>query len=118
GHTVVDHAHADRAHGPANTTRAHAEPSSKEFLSQADKYRVGSGVVRDESKAPELYRKAANMGNAEAQTRIAEALIDGRAARRDPAGSRVWLENAARQGNARAECDLGVMLTAGLDIAQ
>ncbi len=128
GHTVVDrahvdrahvdHAHVDRAHGPANTTGAHAEPSAKEFLSQADKYRVGSGVVRDEGKAAELYRKAADMGNAEAQTRFAEALFDGRGVARDPAGSQAWLEKAARQGNARAECDLGVMLTSGLDIAQ
>jgi TPR repeat protein len=113
GHRVVD-----RAHGPANTTRVHAETSAKEFLSQADKYRVGSGVVRNEGKAAELYRKAADMGNAEAQTRFAEALFDGRGVARDPAGSRAWLEKASRQGNARAECDLGVMLTNGLDIAQ
>jgi hypothetical protein len=113
GHTV-----ADRAHGPVNTTRTHAETSAKEFLSQANKYRAGSGVVRNESKAAELYHKAADMGNAEAQTRFAEALFDGRGVARDPAGSRAWLEKAARQGNARAECDLGVMLTSGLDITQ
>src|SRR6202165_6213028 len=59
GHTVVD-----RAHGPANTTRAHAETSAKKLLSQADKYRAGSGVVRNEGKAAELYHKAAEMGNA------------------------------------------------------
>ena len=75
-------------------------------------------MVRNEGKAAELYRKAADMGNAEAQTRLAEALFDGRGVARDPAGSRAWLEKAARQGNARAECDLGVMLTNGLDIAQ
>src|SRR5260370_35824031 len=40
GHTVID-----RSQGPANTTRARAETSAKEFLSQADKYRVSSGVV-------------------------------------------------------------------------
>jgi len=97
GHTVVD-----RAHGPANTTRAHAETSAKKLLSQADKYRVGSGVGRNEGKAAELYHKAAGMGNAEAQTRFAEALFDGRGVARDPAGSRAWLEKAARQGNARA----------------
>jgi len=113
GHTVVG-----RAQGPANTTHAHAETSAKEFLSQADKYRVGSGVVLNEGKAAELYRKAADMGNAEAQTRLAEALFDGRGVARDPAGSRAWLEKAARQGHARAECDLGVILTNGLDIAQ
>src|ERR1700730_15487868 len=113
GHTVVD-----RAHGPANTTRAHAETSAKKLLSQADKYRAGSGVVRNEGKAAELYHKAAEMGTAEAQTRLGEALVDGRGLARSPAGLRGWLEKAARQGNARAECDLGVMLTSGLDTAQ
>jgi TPR repeat protein len=115
---LAGHTDVDRAHGPAKTTRAHAETSAKEFLSQADKYRVGSGVVRNEGKAAKLYRKAADMGNAEAQTRFAEALFDGRGVARDPAGSRAWLEKASRQGNARAKCDLGVMLTNGLDISQ
>src|ERR1035438_557941 len=82
GHTVVD-----RAQGPANTTRAHAETSAKEFLSQAEKYRAGSGVVRYEGKAAELFHKAADMSNAEAQTRFAEALFDGRGVARYPAGS-------------------------------
>jgi len=108
GHAIVD-----RAHGPASTTQAHVETSAKEFLSQADKYRVGN-----EGKAAKLYRKAADMGNAEAQTKFAEALFDGRGVARNPAGSRAWLEKAARQGNARAECELGVMLTSGLDIEQ
>jgi TPR repeat protein len=108
GHTV-----ADRALVPANTSRSHAETSAKEFLSQADKYRVSN-----EGKAAELYRKAANMGNAEAETRLAEALFDGRGVAHDAAGARAWLEKAARQGNARAECDLGIMLSSGLDIAE
>src|SRR5712691_9029198 len=113
GHTVVD-----REHGPAKPTRAQAKTSPKEFLSQAHKYRIGSGVVRNEGKAAALYRKAADMGNGEAQTRFAEALFDGRGVARYPAGSRAWLEKAARQGNARAKCNLGVMLTSGLDTAQ
>jgi TPR repeat protein len=108
GHAVVN-----LAHGRASTTQAHAETSAKEFLSQADKYRVGN-----EGKAAELYRKAADMGNVEAQTRLAEALFDGRGVAHDTAGARAWLEKAARQGNARAECDLGVILTSGLDIAK
>src|ERR1019366_8620929 len=52
------------------------------------------------------------------QTRFAEAQFDGRGVARDPAGSRAWLEKAARQGYARAECELGVTLKDGLDIAQ
>jgi TPR repeat protein len=107
-----------RAHIPANTTRPHAEMSAKEFLSQAEKYRIGSGAVRNEGRAAELYRKAADMGNAEAETRFAEALFDGRGIARYPDGSRAWLEKAVRQGNPRAECDLGVMLTEGLGTTQ
>lgn len=113
GHSAGTHAHR-----LANTPRAHPQPAAKELLSQADKYRLGSGVVRDEAKAARLYRKAAEMGNAEAETRFAEARFDGRGVARDPAESRTWLEKAARQGNARGECDLGVMLTNGLEIAQ
>src|ERR1700726_3770526 len=71
GRTVVD-----RAHGPANTTRAHAEKSAKKLPSQAVKYQAGSGVVGNRGKAADLYRKAAEMGNAEAQTRFGEALFD------------------------------------------
>jgi TPR repeat protein len=44
--------------------------------------------------------------------------FDGRGVTRDPAGSRAWVEKAARQGYARVQCDLGVMLKNGLDIAQ
>src|SRR6476660_4957303 len=38
----AEHAIVDRAHRPASTTRTQAEMSAKEFLSQADKYRVGN----------------------------------------------------------------------------
>src|ERR1700716_657461 len=62
---------ATHAHRSANTARAHTHPAAKELLSQADKYRLGSGVVRNEIKAARLYRKAAEMGNAEAETRFA-----------------------------------------------
>src|SRR5713226_6433660 len=112
------HSAGTYAHRSANTPRAHAQPSAKELLSQADKYRLGSGVVRNEAKAASLYRKAAEMGNAEAQTRFAEALFDGRGVTRDPVESRTWLERAARQRYARAECDLGVILTNGFGVAQ
>src|ERR1700730_16043123 len=112
------HLAGNPANRSANTPPAHAQPPAKDLLSQADKYRLGSGVVRNEAKAAQLYRKAADMGNAEAETRFAEALFDGRGVARDPAQSRAWLEKAARQGNARGECDLGVMLTSGLDTAQ
>ena len=106
-------------HRSANTPRTtHPQTTAKELLQQADKYRLGSGIDRDEAKAAQLYRKAAEMGNAEAQTRFAEAQFDGRGVARDPAGSRAWLEKAARQGYARAECELGVTLKDGLDIAQ
>src|SRR5882757_5716951 len=121
---VVGNAERPTAHSvaagrrSARPPRTPAQTAAQELLSQANKYRLGSGVNRDEAKAADLYRKAAEMGNAEAQTRFAEALFDGRGVTRDPVESRAWLEKAARQGYARAHCDLGVMLTNGFDIAQ
>src|SRR6266852_4006901 len=73
GHSAGTHAHRS-----ANTARAHAQPTAKELLSRADKYRLGSGVVRNEAQAGQLYRKAAEMGNADAETRFAEARVNGR----------------------------------------
>ena len=109
---------AARERRPVNPPRTRARTSVQELLSQADKYRRGSGGDGDEAKAARLYRKAAEIGNAEAQTRFAEALFDGRGVGRDPGGSRGWLEKAAHQGYARAECDLGVMLTNGFGVTQ
>jgi TPR repeat protein len=105
-------------HRPANQLHTQTQAAAKKLLQQADKYRLGSDVDRDEAKAAYLYRKAAVMGNAEAQTRFAEALFDGRGVARDPARAGTWLEKAAHQGYARAECDLGVMLKNGLGTAQ
>src|SRR5664279_3085941 len=51
---VVAHGHRS-----ANPPRTHAQTAAKELLKQADKYRLGSGVDRDEAKAAHLYRKAA-----------------------------------------------------------
>src|SRR6266404_822380 len=103
---------------PPNPPRTRPQTSAKDLIQQANKYRLGSGVVQDEAKAANLYRKAAEMGNAEAQTRYAEALFDGRGVTRDPVESRTWLERAARQRYARAECDLGVILANGFGVAQ
>src|SRR5260370_40808793 len=43
----ADHKEVDTTHRPPNTPPPHPAPSSKEFLSPADKYRVDSGVYRD-----------------------------------------------------------------------
>jgi TPR repeat protein len=107
-----------RKHRSSNDAVLLSTSTGNELLKQADKYRLGLGMERDEAKAVRLYRKAAEIGNTEAQTRFAEALFDGRGVKRDSAESRVWLEKAAREGNARAECDLGVIFKNGLDTPQ
>src|SRR6266478_2029695 len=48
GHSPTEHLTSSRAHRSVNTPRAHVQPPAKELLSQADKYRLGSGVVRNE----------------------------------------------------------------------
>ena len=70
--TLTRSAVGTHKHQSANMRRSHAPTTAKEILQKADKYRLGSGMDRDEAQAARLYRTAAEMGNAEAQTRFAD----------------------------------------------
>lgn len=88
--------------------------STAELVKQANRYRLGDGVPVDENKAAMLYKKGAESGNAEAQTRYGEALFDGRGVTRDRTAAKAWFEKAAALKYARAEANLGVILLDGL----
>ena len=62
GHSPTGHSIATHAHRSANTPRAQAQTSAKELLSQADKYRLGSGVVRNEAKAARAVSQGSRDG--------------------------------------------------------
>jgi TPR repeat protein len=102
----------------AKSSSVASPTSTAELVKQANRYRLGDGVTKDESKAAELYRRAAESGDPEAQTRFGEALFDGRGVPRDRAAAQMWFEKAATQNYALAETDLGVMLEEGLGVTR
>ncbi|HET8699457.1 MAG TPA: tetratricopeptide repeat protein, partial [Gammaproteobacteria bacterium] len=68
----------------------------------AEQYRTGTGVQRDPARAVELYRQAAEQGNAAAQMRLGQAYLLSIGLPRDVTAALGWLRAAARQENAEA----------------
>lgn len=69
----------------------------------------GLGVEPDATKAAELFRDAANQGDAVSQYNLARLYEDGVGVERDPAEAIRLLETAAEQGNADAQNHLGAV---------
>ena len=84
--------------------------SGAEFL-LGRAYDTGQGMPRNEAKALEYYRKAANHGNPMAQNNLASLYASGTGGvQQDQAEARKWLRKAAEQGAALAQDNLGLML--------
>jgi uncharacterized protein len=77
-------------------------------LKLARAYESGEGVPKNEQKAFDWYRKAAEQGNAEAQDIVGEMYRAGEGVDRNKQAAIVWYQRSAKQGNASAMCDLGV----------
>ena len=58
----------------------------------------GVGVDRDEAGAAKLFQKAAAMGNAVAQNRLAYLFAQGRGVDKDLAKARQWRDRAVKAG--------------------
>ncbi|MCQ2496922.1 MAG: AAA family ATPase [Lachnospiraceae bacterium] len=78
-------------------------------------YDCGSGVVHDDYKAIDYYKRAAEGGHVEAQLKYAEFLKDGRGCDKDIKLSEKWYLKAALSGNARAQYHIGELLENGND---
>ena len=63
---------------------------------------LGNGVPKDESKARELYYKAATQGDAEAQYRIGVMLDLGKGVPQNKVAAADWFKKSAAQGYAKA----------------
>lgn len=72
---------------------------------------ASSAAGRDEAKAAERYRVAAELGNAHAQMALAERYRDGLGVPQNYASALDWMARAARQGEAEAQLQLAVMLS-------
>lgn len=69
----------------------------------AECYLWGRGVEKDEAEAVKWFRKAAEQGDASAQTFLADCYLFGRGVARDEAEALVWFRRAAKQDDYGAE---------------
>jgi uncharacterized protein len=69
-------------------------------------YLKGMGVPIDNSKAAELFGKAAGKGNARAQRLMGHVTLTGTGVNRDPAAAMVWYRKAIAGGDAWANVGL------------
>jgi TPR repeat protein len=75
-------------------------------------------VIQDYAEAVDWYRKAAEQGDASAQTKLGIMYDDGRGVTQDYAEAADWYRKAAEQGNALAQTNLGFMYENGSGVLQ
>ena len=69
-------------------------------------YENGTGVKQDNFEALKLYRKAAELGHAEAQFKLGRSYFSGIGLDKNLTEGVKWFRKAAEQGNAKAQCSL------------
>lgn len=77
-------------------------------------YESGQGVPKDYAEALKWYRKAAEQGDALAQTQLGLMYIKGMGAPKDEAQAMAWLRKAAEQGYASAQAVMGEAYREGI----
>ena len=78
----------------------------------------GFGVNKDERKAFEFVKKAAEQGHAGAQNRLGLCFEKGKGVQQDYQKAVYWYTKAAEQGSAAAQFNLGYMYFAGTGVNQ
>jgi TPR repeat protein len=81
-------------------------------------YYNGKGVPQDYARAAIWFSKAAEHGDAAAQSRLAFAYLDGQGVPQNYAQAALLFRKAAEQGNAAAQGVLGVLYHEGLGVPQ
>ena len=76
-------------------------------------YAEGQGVPKDSAKAVELFTKAAEQGNVDAQNNLGVMYFVGEGVSRDVNKAKQWFEKAAAQGNEEAKGNLEALQNAG-----
>jgi len=71
---------------------------------------------KNEPRALESFRKAAEQGDAKAQVKLGIAYATGEGIVKDEAQAVVWFRKAAEQGDAKAQVNLGNMYSEGKGI--
>lgn len=96
----------------AAVSTSHIESSKgpKTLLALAKMYQVGEGVQRNPARAFDFYRRAARMGNAEAQYQLALMYLDSYSVNTSEDKAMKWLERATAQGHRNAKFTYNYLL--------
>lgn len=81
-------------------------------------YANGAGVAQNDADAVKWYRKAADQGLAQAQSKLAAAYMAGKGVPQDYAGAISLVRKSADQGYAEAQFNLGIRYAVGLGVPQ
>lgn len=79
---------------------------------------AGSGFLQDKRMAADGFRKAAELGHADAQYRLGRMYAEGDGLPRDMAQAAHWFRKAAEQGETDAQYRLGLMYAEGDGLPQ
>jgi hypothetical protein len=82
------------------------------------KYLNGEGVIKDESKAVDFFRKAAESGYAPAQNNLGNCLYSGEGVSQDRVEAVKWYRKSAEQGNVEAQNNLANCYWIGEGVAK
>jgi hypothetical protein len=92
---------------PATDSNAESVTLTEQMAihSQGVDFELGRGAPQDLTKAAKWYRRAAELGYADAQNDLAKLYDDGRGVPQDNVQAYVWYSLAADRGNPRAVYD-------------
>ena len=82
-------------------------------LEVGKKYYHGSGVEKNYSKAAEIFRRLAELGDADAQNYLGFMYENGQGVKQDYVKAAEWFRKAADQGYALAQYNLAIMYVFG-----
>lgn len=86
----------------------------KSLTLQGMLYERGLGVEKDVAKAAQCYKRAAQKGLPEAESRLGHLLLEsGKAVQKDAQSATYWLEKSAQHGVAEAQATLGKLYYEG-----
>lgn len=95
---------------------AQGQENALYLYQQAKKYEKGKGVDKNDEKAFELYRQAAELGLDSAQNMTGVCYDKGNGVFADKEKAFFWFQKAAIQGYAPAQVNLGVCYEAGKSV--
>lgn len=94
-----------------------SEPEDAQTLyERGESYYYGEGVTQDYAEAVQWYRKAAELGHAEAQWELGCCYANGEGVAKNHAEAAKWFRKAAEQGHTEAQYELGCWLNHGIGV--